>query len=217
MIAALASLPGEIPLDPDADEARRLLLEELSRPDYQAAEPSWFDLVSKAFFDWIASLLSGSGAAADALLWVFVVGALVVVVAVLLLTVGVPRFRRRSEIAGELFGAEETRSSRELEAAAERAAGGEDWNLAIEERFRALARLLEERTLVRTDPGMTAHGFALRAARPFPSFASRLHAASELFDRVRYLGGSGTRAQYEELSELARTLRSTRPDLERVP
>ena len=62
LAAHLAALPGDAPVDPDREEARRWILEELTDAQYRAAEPTWWDLLSQAFWDWLTSLdLSGAG------------------------------------------------------------------------------------------------------------------------------------------------------------
>ena len=71
------------PLDPDAQEARRLLLEELADPRYRAAEPNWFDRLVQAVRDWFTSLTlpgDGVGVPLAALIGVLVLVVLVVVV-----------------------------------------------------------------------------------------------------------------------------------------
>ena len=64
-LAALGSSglwAAAVPVDPDADQARRWIVAELSKPEYQAAQPTLFDRVSAAFWDWLTSLdLSGAG------------------------------------------------------------------------------------------------------------------------------------------------------------
>jgi len=72
----------EIPVDPDAPEARRWVVEELSKPEYASAQPTAFDLAMQAIRDWIASLFEGATGVPGpllALLAVLVVAALLVV------------------------------------------------------------------------------------------------------------------------------------------
>lgn len=64
--------------EPSAEEARRLLREELSDRVYREAEPNWFDRLVSGFLEWLGSLAVGDGAAPAALLGlllVLVVGA----------------------------------------------------------------------------------------------------------------------------------------------
>ncbi|GAA3735779.1 DUF4129 domain-containing protein [Leifsonia bigeumensis] len=202
---------GDVPVDPTGDEARRWIIEELSGPQYQAAKPTWWDLLSQAFWDWLSSLdLSGAGFLQGPLLAIVVTVIAAVIVAAFLIF-GVPRLRRRSALGGALFGEDEDRASEQLRAAARSAAASGDWALAIEELFRCLARVMSERVLVSTDPGATATGFAARAGAVFPGFADRLGAGAGVFDRVRYLGGRGTETDYRDLLDLEQELRAARP------
>ncbi|MCU1419744.1 MAG: hypothetical protein JWP30_136 [Homoserinimonas sp.] len=203
----------DVPVDPDADEARRWVAEELSDPRYEAARLTWFDRASSAFWDWLTSL-SLEGVDGPAGLVLLLVGlAVVAVLVVAFLIFGLPALNRRSAVTASLFGVQDARSSGELRGAAEAAAGAHDWTLAIEERFRALARALTERTVVVTTPGTTAHGFAMRAAHSFPEWTDELLAAANNFDGVRYLGRDGTEAGYRRLSDLDAAIQGTRPNL----
>ena len=175
----------EIPVDPDAEEARRWLIDELAKPEYRAAEPSWFDRLMQRIGEWLGELLSGAG--------------------------GVPRLRRRRAAQVPLFEDGDVRGLDELRRAAALAAQRGDWPLAIEERFRALARGLTERELVRVHPGTTAHAIAAAATTPFPEHAAGLQQAARAFDEVRYLGRSGGAAEYEQLTALETVIATTPP------
>ncbi len=206
-------LRSDVPVDPDAGQARQWIIAELSKPAYQAAQPSWFDRLSSAFWKWLTSLNFGdSGANGVILLIVIVVVAVAIVAAFLLF--GAPRLNRRSTVAGALFGDEDDRSASAIRAAADAAAAREEWTLAIEELFRSIARGLAERTVVTTSPGTTARDFAARAGSSFPPLADRLAAAASAFDGVRYLGRDGTEMAYRETASLENELRAARPVLE---
>lgn len=204
----------EPPLEPDADEARRWVLDELSRPEYRAAEPTAFDLVAQAIRDWIAGLFSGAGGLPLPALWLVLVALAVVMILVGLLVYGVPRLRRRAGAAAPLFDDGDVRDAATLRSAAEAAARAGDWPLAIEERFRALVRSLVERELVRVHPGTTAHGMAAAATVPFPGHAARLEAAATDFDAVRYLARTGSADAYERIVALDRELAASVPELD---
>lgn len=208
--AALSVIPAAVPVDPDAEEARRWLLDELSDPRYEAAKPSWFDQLSAAFWDWLTSL-GGDGVGGPpglllAIVIVLVVGALVAAFVIF----GVPALNRRSVVTGSLFGRDDERTAGDIRKAADEAASRGDWALAIEEAFRAIARGLAERTILATSPGTTAHGFAARAGSAFPELATRLAEAADVFDRVRYLGQSGTEDEFRAVAALERELRAAR-------
>lgn len=204
-------LTADIPVVPDAPEARRWLLEELSRPEYREAEPTAFDLAAQAVRDWLAALLSGGTGLPGPVLAAIAVGLVVVLVVVGLLVFGVPRLRRRRAATTPLFEDNDTRSLAELRRAAEAAAAAGRHDLAIEERFRAIVRALVDRELVRVHPGTTAHGFARSAAEAFPAEGDRIESAAAAFDAVRYLGRTGTADDVRELAALDAALEAASP------
>ncbi|WP_353827351.1 DUF4129 domain-containing protein [Agromyces sp. SYSU T0242] len=210
-MALTSAITAEPPLVPDADEARDWVVGELAKPEYRAAEPTAFDLVAQAVRDWIADLFdsaTGLPTPALALLAVIVVAALVIIA---LVVFGLPRFRRRAGDMVPLFDDADLRDAATLRAAADRAAAAADWTLAIEERFRALARGLVERELVSVHPGTTAHGVASAAAERFPAQGTALARAADGFDEVRYLGRPGVEGTYRAIARLDAELAASRP------
>lgn len=202
--------PLVIPVDPDAPQAQDWLREELAKAPYAAAAPTWFDRLSQAVLDWIGSLgFDGDGVSG----WLPVVAAavLVAVLVAAVLIFGAPKRNRRRRLSGELFAAEDRRTAEQIRRAAEDAAAGNDFTLASEELFRAIAQGLAERTIVPLLPGSTAHTVADRAAGAFPGYRERLLDGAAAFERVRYLGGTGTEADYRELLSLDTDLRAARP------
>jgi hypothetical protein len=207
---------GTPPLTPDDDTARRWLSGELSKPEYAAARPSWFDLLSQKVADWFDSLdFGGTGGAPG---WLAVIGAAIVVVLIALavLRFGLPRLSRRRRDAAATGEVADARSVAELRAAADRAAAQGDWARAVIERFRALAGALAERTVVAVRPGTTAHEVALQAAAAFPAEAAALREAADTFDAARYLGRRQDRAAHERLRALDERLRRAAPAFEAV-
>jgi len=194
--AALGLPAAWVPVEPDAPDARDLLLDELSDPAYAEAQPTWFDLLSRAIADWFGSLRLAEGEGVPAL--GFVIGAVLLAAAIIaaLLIYGVPRWRARSAAGVELLGDRDRRTARQLRRDAERAAAAGDWARAIADRYRAVARALDERTIVPALPGTTAHGFARSAGRLFPIEAEALEAAADRFDGVRYLDRTGSADDY---------------------
>jgi hypothetical protein len=213
-VTAFGALPLDVPVDPDAPEARRWLIEELSKEKYHppAETPSWLRDWLRSIQEWFESLFDGVSSPGGSPVWLvvlLVIAAAVLVVAFLIF--GVPRLNRRSRERGELFGEDDERDSAALRRAALRAAAAGDFATAIAELFRALARNLSERTIVTTSPGTTAHGFVREAAAAFPDAAVRLADAADDFDRVRYLGAPGTAEQWTSISALEKELRSAKP------
>jgi hypothetical protein len=200
-----------IPVDPDAPEAQQWLRDELAKAPYQAAQPTWFDRLSQAVLDWFSSLTFDGGGGNG---WFALIGTLVgvAVLVAALLIFGLPRrARRRREQADGLFAEDDHRTAAQLRRAAAAAAAAANWTLAEEEAFRAIAKGLAERTIVRPTPGTTAHSVAELASVAFPAEQVRLRAGAGVFESVRYLGGSGTEAGYRALVDLDADLQATRP------
>ena len=201
-----------VPVQPDGDQGREWLLDELGKPVYQAAKPTWFDLASQAVSTWFSDLLQnaseGQGAVAFAIVLIVLAGLIVTA----FLVFGRPRLGRRSRVApGALFGEEDGRGAQQLRQSAERAAAAGDHTTATLEMFRAVARGLAERTVVDVYPGMTARGFAREAGAALPALAAALGEGAADFDLVRYLGGAGSRAGFERMAALERLARDARP------
>ncbi|CAN5216346.1 hypothetical protein BH11ACT4_BH11ACT4_02460 [soil metagenome] len=207
-------LPVDVPVDPTAPVAQQWLIDELSKPVYQAAKPTLFDRIAKSIGDWLDSLQLGSVQGPPAFGIAVVVAILIVGLVVAFLIFGVPRLNRRSAVAGALFGEDDARDAARIRQAAESAARAGDYSTAVAEMFRAIARGLAERTVVTTTPGTTALHFAAQAGTAFPALATGLMDAAAAFDDVRYLGRVGSESQYSSIAALERELRAARPLLE---
>ena len=211
----MTTAPLAVPVQPDGDEARRWLLDELAKQPYQASRPTLVDRIAQAFFDWLGSLFRAQGDPTPTVLLVVALFVVVALVVVAVLLFGVPRANRRSRAAAAgLFGDDDRRTAAELRAAARAAAAGGDFSLAVLERYRALARDLDERTLVAVFPGTTARAFARDAAAVFPAESAELAAAAEVFDGIRYAARTGSREQAGAIAALDERLVAARP---RVP
>lgn len=213
--------PVHPPLTPGALNARNQLLAELSKAKYASARPNWLEQQVQNIEDWFRSLFDQVSAptagVGDAILTIVIIVLAVAAITVAFLVFGLPRINRRGKGANALFGEEDERDARALRKAAEAAASSGDYSTAILERFRAIARDLTERVVVTTFPGTTAHAFAEEAARAFPDSRTELAHTANTFDRVRYLGATGTRDQWLAVSELDTKLLATRPLLDGVP
>lgn len=202
MIPMLVLLSDDVPpLTPDGDQARRWAQEELAQPVYAAAKPTLADRIAQAVSDFFAHLFTSAPTGAWAW-WVGVVAAIVVVLVIVaaFFIWGRPRAALRTRrAAGGLFGDAEGRTAAQLRRAADAAAARGAWDEAVILRFRALARGLDERDIVSTGPGATAHSFARAAGRRIPSAAAALESAAGAFDDVRYLRRPGSSALYDRV------------------
>lgn len=197
---------------PDGDDARQRAEEELSRAEYQAAKPNWFDQLASDIYEWLLSLFTGDGVPGTAPIAVTVI--VIVIVAALivaLLVWGRPRASRTVRRRTDLLGERDDRTAAQLRAEAERRAKAHDWDNAVVLRFRALARSLLERDLIDPAPGATAQGIANQAAVAFPAFLERLHVAATGFDAVRYLSSPADEHDYRVLAETEDALRAASP------
>ena len=209
--------PGAgVPVDPDAPEATRWLLTELAKPEYQQAKPSPFEDAVNHVLDWLNDLVNSLGGAQvpglGGALPVVLIGLVVALGVVAFLVFGLPRINRRAAATGELFGDDDPRDAGTLRRDARWAAAAGDYATAVAELFRALARRLDERTIVTAYPGSTARDFARRAGGAFPAAADRLLAAASDFDGVRYLGQPGDVGQWARMEALEADLRDARPE-----
>ncbi|MCU1524995.1 MAG: hypothetical protein JWO18_1889 [Microbacteriaceae bacterium] len=209
----IAPWPFDVPVDPDAHQAQDWIVTELSKPEYQAAQPTWFDRLSSAFWNWLSSLTFGTGPATQVPVLLIALGVIVAALVGAFFIFGPPRRGRRSTVTGVLFGEDDRRNAADIRRAAEDAASRGEWTTAIEEMFRSIARGLAERTIVTTNPGSTAQDFAARAAVRLPAFADALASAAAAFDEVRYLGRDGQEETYRRSASLESDLRSARPML----
>jgi hypothetical protein len=212
-VAAGLSALTEVPVTPDAQEARDLLVRELAQQEYQSAKPTWFDYLASGIRDWFESLNFGAASGPSGLGMLVVGAAVVAAIVIAFLVFGRPRVNQRSDVRAAIFGDSEQRSSATMLAAALSASQRDDYTLAITEQFRAIAQGLVERGVLSVNPGTTAHGFGIRAGTSFPNQATAITTAATAFDDVRYLGRNGAVEQYRLMVALERELRATRPML----
>lgn len=209
----------EPPLDPETEQAREQLTNELGKNEYVQARPNPVDEAINAFWNWVGDLFTSTNDSNADLMPILLVIVIIVIAVAAVLLIGRPAIARRSRAASEgtaLFEDDE-RPASEIRAAAERAAAAGDFTLAIAERFRAVARDLTDRTIIVLRPGSTSHDVARRASRAFPGEQEALVLAADNFDEVRYLDYEGRREAYAHVQALDERLSATRPaELERV-
>lgn len=197
---------------PDAEEARRLAEQELSKPEYLAAEPTAFDRASLAVLEFLEKLLNPDlGGGGGGLVVLIAIAALVTALLVVgIIAWGRPRASRRQQLHTELLGERDGLSAAQLRAAAESRARAGDWSSAVTQGYRALARALLERELIDPAPGETAQSIAAAAARTFPEEQTALLDAARLFDGVRYQGAPGDEPAYLAIRSVDERISATR-------
>lgn len=199
---------------PDPDDARRWAEEELAKAVYQETEPTLFDKVAKSIGEFLTNLLSPNlSGGAFSPIWAVIIVAIVLGAVVLAFVIwGRPRgeHRARTGESAAVFD-DDTASAAQLRERADAAERDAQWNEAIIMRFRAIARGLDERGILRAPPGMTARTLAAESREFFPSDADELVRAGELFDDVRYLRRQGSADAARDLAALDRKIAETTP------
>ncbi|PYF99364.1 protein of unknown function [Georgenia satyanarayanai] len=204
-------VPLGVPVEPDAEEARRWAEEELSRSVYDD-EPNLLERAWSWFLEQLQRLVELDLSAPPNLVPVVVVVGAAVLLAVALYLAGPVRARRRSGAGTSHAVFDDTdATSEDLTAAADAAARRRDWAQAVLMRFRAVIRSLDERAVLDDRPGLTAHEASTAAARQLPDCADGLTWAGRLFDDVCYGSVTPGEAQDARLRELAAAVARSRP------
>lgn len=198
--------------DVDPDEARRRILEELSKGEYHR-RGSIIDWLLGLLQDWVSSLVDGAGSGRTAGLAIAIaLGAVIVVLAVLVLR-RTGRIRRRAVVRAETaLDAEPALTAAQLRVCAEHARDDARADEAVVLAFRALVRDLAERTLLDLTDGMTAHEAAEGAASAFPELRHRLALAARAFDTAAYSWRPATAKQADDAVRLAEYVAQASPD-----
>lgn len=182
----------DIPIEIGGDDARRRALEELAKAKYggtpewlqRAAERAsrWAERGVDAYLRWRAGQNAGAGVSP----W-FVIAVVLLVAALALVVwkVGLPRWQRRRS-PDDALALDPTKAATDYRALADQAAAAGDWRIAVRERFRAVVRELEIRTVIDVRPARTAWEAAYSASRAVPAAADALHTGAELFNAVVY-------------------------------
>jgi hypothetical protein len=209
-VSLAARVMAGVPVDPDAATARRWAREELLDPVYHQQRS-----LLRRLWDWISEQLSSlrTPAAIDPWAVLVVVGIVVAVVVIAYLVGGPVRRAGRGTSERRVLDADDTRTAEQIRAAADAAAGRGDWSLAVLERYRAIVRGLEERTVLDERAARTAHEAALAAADRLPALGADLVAAGRTFDDVAFGDVPGTADDEGRLRELDARVRGTRPSV----
>lgn len=202
--------PANVPVVPDAEEARRWAQEELAQKTYQDAKPGLpervVDFLRQAFDD----LLNGLKVADGGLGLSIVIGLAVIAILVIVFIVR-PQLNRKKAVAAAVFENQHVLTSEQHSTLASAAAAMGDFGTAITEQFRALVRSGEERDISVMAPGRTAVEVAAELQLAFPGQVSELSNAADLFNAVRYGHVPPTAAMYQGLVATCRSVASTKP------
>ncbi len=204
------TFPADVPVELGRDAAHRLAVEELAKPEYHVDDPSLFQRAVTWIIEKVADLIDRASQVVPGGPW-----GLAVIALVIMLVIAAVLWRggpvRRSGAGDAALFVGRPRSAAEHRAAAERAAGAARWEEAVLERYRAIVRSLEERTVLEPRPGRTADEAAAAAGVALPLLAQNLKAAAETFDAVVYGGRAATSTDDRFLRELDHAAAATTP------
>jgi hypothetical protein len=192
-------------IDIDRDAAHEAAQRELGKAIYPKAS------LTDRFYDWLEELLyklvNASSSVRGGWLTITVLGILLLIAIVVAIRIArrTMHTNRRGEHA--LFGDHEL-SAAQHRATAEQYAAEGNWSAAIRHGLRAVARQLEESSVLDPVPGRTATELARDAGAAIPALASELRRAAEAFNDVTYGERPGTEAAYRTIADLDDHLRS---------
>lgn len=196
------------PLDPDGATGRDWLRQELAKAAYSPRRDLLGELEDWFYGHILRPLLRNASTAPGLLLTILLV-VLAVVVCVALLRFRARRRQPVPEWAGAVLDSALTAAQLRERAAAAAASG--DFTAAYLDYFRAIARGGQERVVITTDPGATAHELASALGAVFPAEADPLRAAAGSFDVFRYGEVSAADVDVAGVRELEARLRASRP------
>jgi len=205
---------GVSPVDPD--EARRRILEELSREEYRTGDGFVAWLLN--LFDSLVARLTADLPEATPAHWALLVlaaGVLALLVTLVLRRTGWLRRSGALSVSTALDAAE-TADAAELRVRARTALDAGRHDDAVVLALRSLVRDLDERTLIEVSAGMTAREVAAGAARPFPDLHRRLEHAAAAFDTAAYSRRPVGAKPAQDAVRLVEYVAQTRPDLAEV-
>jgi hypothetical protein len=175
------------PLDPSSGEGRRLLADELAKPEYSPQE-SLLRRAVDVVVEWFRGLLDDASGGPISFWWYAVVagGAILLLGAVVWALLRLePARRRRRVAAGSVFD-ESGLSADDYRRRARAASAAGDHAAAVLDGYRALVAGSVERFVLDDHPGATAREIAGSLGRVFAAESARLRDAAGVFDAVRY-------------------------------
>ena len=199
-------VPLEVPIDIDRVDAQRRALVELAKAKY-GGTPEFFERAVRWLLEWLARIdqwLAGFGGVPGTGLnagFVVAVVVLLAAIAIVIWRVGWPKWQRRRR-PSEALHLDSSRPAVDYRVRADAAAAAGDWPSAVRDRFRALVRELEVRTVLDVRPARTAWEAARSALRLLPASQADLFAGAEMFSAVNYGDGPADARSYARMVEI---------------
>ncbi|GAB04240.1 DUF4129 domain-containing protein [Gordonia amarae] len=198
--------------NPDNDEARQWLRDELDKARYQESKPGLVERISDWISDRINSFtdaISGSSPHLPNFVVVLVILAIIGGIAYAMRFVRRTRRVRTAPDPGALGPS--TRSAAELRSMAEHALSDGNHDEVVHLIMRAIAARARERTLLPGEATMTAHEVSTALARHFPAQAAETSWLAGVFDGVVYGSAHAGPDDARRAVDLERTLDRTTP------
>lgn len=186
------------------DEARNLLEEELADPRYQDEHTGPLRQAIGNLITWLEENAVNIGPL-NVPMGPLILLALIIVSLIVLLVIVRPRLQRSARVE-ESVDISPDLSAEDLRASADQHAAAAEYDDAARQRFRALVRSAEERSLLHRQRGRTPSEVATSLANQFPDSRPELLAAAELFNLSRYGGRALTAEQHERIRDLDQAL-----------
>ncbi|SDS28326.1 protein of unknown function [Paraoerskovia marina] len=196
----------DVPVDPDAETARQWLADELARSEYSEGGESLLE----RFLLWLGSLTVPDATFSIPLALVVSVG-LVLLLIVGFVVGGRIRLGSAERHASDAVLDDDPRTAADIRTDAQRHADDGRWALATSERFRAIARSLEERAILDERAGRTAQEIAREASPALPDVSRGLVEGAHRFDGVLYGHRYADAEDYAAMSTLDEEVARTRP------
>jgi uncharacterized protein DUF4129 len=195
-------------IDIDRDAAHEAAQRELGKPIYP--KPSlterllgWLEELLYKLVDASASVPGG---------WLTITVLVILLAVAIVAAIRIARRTMRTNRGGDLaLFSEHALSAAEHRVTAEQYAAAGNWSAAIRHRLRAVARQLEESSVLDPVPGRTATELARDAGRAIPPLADELRRAAVAFNDVTYGEQPGTEAAYRMIADLDDHLQSRPP------
>ena len=197
-----------VPVQPDRGTARDWAVQELSRREYQDAQPGLLERLLNWFWHLNDKVHLGVEAPPVPALVLIVLAVAAVVTYAIRRSGGLHATARRK---AAVVLPDRPSTAADHRAAARRHTDAQQWDLAVVEWFRAVARELEERALLNPQPGRTALEVARDGGSARPDLAAELLTAAHYFDDVSYghlAVGESAVAALRELDDRLTTTRA---------
>lgn len=200
-------LAWDVPVLIGREEARRRALDELAKAKY-GGTPGWLtDLLDRAqsllerVLELVYRVQAARGAGGGPSLgFVLAVVLLVAAIGLVVWRVGLPRWRRR--VRDGAVEADPMLAATDYRERSTALAAEGDWRGAVRDRFRAVVRELEVRTVLDVRPARTAWEAAASAGRVLPDCRDRLVDAADTFSSVVYGERAADPTAYERMVAL---------------